>query len=137
MNLETLRKLKEAGYETKRTFSFPHELVDDPSLTLRQKRALLAEWASDACAIESFPTLRLLPGTTFPVTLSSIMDALRKLDDGSEMEEHPDAPAFHWSGLHVFKRDASAHGENCVSYRFARGRETSAQSGRHALRQQR
>jgi hypothetical protein len=80
MNVEAIRKLNEIGTDAKRTFSFPHELVDDPSLNASQKRALLAEWASDACAIESFPTLRLLPGTTFPVTFSSIMDAMAQLD---------------------------------------------------------
>lgn len=80
MNLETLRNLHEADAPAKRLYSFPHELVDDPSLNTSQKRAMLAEWASDACAIESFPTLRLLPGTTFPVTLSSIMDAFAQLD---------------------------------------------------------
>jgi len=78
MNLDTLRKLRDT--DATRTFSFPHELIDDPSLNANQKREVLAEWASDACAIESFPTLRLLPGTTFPVTLSAIMDALASLD---------------------------------------------------------
>jgi hypothetical protein len=62
------------------SFAFPHEVVDDPSLGLSQKRAILSEWASDACAIKSFPTLRLLPGTNFPVTFSSIMDARSYLD---------------------------------------------------------
>jgi hypothetical protein len=64
----------------RRSFTFPHEVVDDPSLGLSQKRAILSEWASDACAIESFPVLRLLPGTNFPVTFSSIMDARSYLD---------------------------------------------------------
>jgi hypothetical protein len=62
------------------SFSFPHELLDDPSFNDSQKRALLCEWASDACAVESFPALRLLPGTSFPVTLSAVMDALLCLD---------------------------------------------------------
>lgn len=62
------------------SFAFPHEVVDDPSLSLSQKRAILSEWASDACAIKSFPTLRLLPGTNFPVTFSAIMDARSYLD---------------------------------------------------------
>jgi hypothetical protein len=63
-----------------RSFSFPHEVVDDPSLGLGEKRSILSEWASDACAVESFPTLRWLPGTTFPVTFSAIMDAREWLD---------------------------------------------------------
>ena len=63
-----------------RRFAFPHEVVEDPSLSVAEKRAILSEWASDASAIESFPTLRLLPGTSFPVTFSAVMDARDQLD---------------------------------------------------------
>lgn len=83
MKSDDLRKLRET--DATRTFSFPHELIDDPSLNASQKREILAEWASDASAIESFPTLRLLSGTTFPVTLSAIMDALARLDGERQM----------------------------------------------------
>jgi hypothetical protein len=61
-------------------FSYPHQLVRDPDIGLDQKRAILAAWASDEHAVESFPTLRHLPGTPFPVTFSSIMDARAELD---------------------------------------------------------
>jgi hypothetical protein len=91
MNLDTLRKLRET--DATRTFSLPHELIDDPALSRTQKREILAEWASDASAIESFPALRLLQGTTFPVTLSAIRDALATLDgevlEQREVEEYP------------------------------------------------
>ena len=63
-----------------RRFTFPHEVVEDPSLSNAEKRAILAEWASDASAVESFPALRLLPGTSFPVTFSAVMDARDRLD---------------------------------------------------------
>src|SRR5689334_19606052 len=62
-------------------FAFPHEVLEDPSLSIAQKRDILAEWASDRSAVESYPTLRQLAGTTFPVTFSSIMDARQKLDE--------------------------------------------------------
>ena len=39
-------------------FEHPSEVVDDPDLTLNEKRAILASWASDACAIEAAPDLR-------------------------------------------------------------------------------
>lgn len=70
------------GHEAaaRRHFAFPHEVVDDPSLSLNEKRTILSEWASDACAVESFPTLRWLPGTSFPVTFSAVMDARQWLD---------------------------------------------------------
>jgi hypothetical protein len=34
-------------------FGHPSEVVDDPDLTLNEKRAILASWASDACAIRA------------------------------------------------------------------------------------
>jgi hypothetical protein len=39
-------------------FEHPSDVVDDPDLSLNEKRAILASWASDACAVESTPTLR-------------------------------------------------------------------------------
>ena len=60
-----------AAQEPARTFAFPLEVVDDPSLSLAEKRAVLAEWASDRTAVPSYPTLRQLPGTTFPVTFAA------------------------------------------------------------------
>ena len=49
-------------------------MVEDPSLSIAERRAILSEWASDASAVESFPTLRLLPGTSFPATFACVMD---------------------------------------------------------------
>jgi len=63
------------------TFALPQEVLEDPSLSVAEKRAILAEWASDLSAVESYPALRWLRGTTFPVTFSSIMDARRRLDE--------------------------------------------------------
>jgi hypothetical protein len=52
-------------------------------------RAILSEWASDSCAVDSYPMLRLFPGTNFPVTFSAFMDARAYLDRkyGEEKEE--------------------------------------------------
>ena len=43
-------------------FELPQQVVDDPDLTLNEKRAILASWASDACAVEALPALRRPPG---------------------------------------------------------------------------
>lgn len=59
-------------------FNHPSEVVVDPDLTLNEKRAILASWASDACAIEASPELRIGPRS--PVRFDAIMDALRELD---------------------------------------------------------
>jgi hypothetical protein len=64
-----------------RAFSHPADVVNDPDLTLNEKRAILASWASDACAIESMPALRCHPVKGgAPVTFDDVMDALRALD---------------------------------------------------------
>jgi hypothetical protein len=60
-------------------FGHPSEVVNDPDLTLNEKRAILASWASDACAVEAAPELRSAShGTT--ARFDDIMDALRTLD---------------------------------------------------------
>jgi hypothetical protein len=132
MNAETLRKLNESGFESTRNFSFPHDLIDDPSLCLSEKRAILAEWASDACAIESFPTLRLLPGTTFPVTLSSIIDALVRLDDGSERKDSCVVTRLRPSYRQMSRLQGRRQNENSVAYQFARDREFTTANAQHA-----
>ena len=60
-------------------FEHPSEVVDDPDLTLNEKRAILASWASDACAIEAAPDLRS-SARGAPVRFDDIMEALRMLD---------------------------------------------------------
>ena len=61
-------------------FEHPSHVVDDPDLTLNEKRAILASWASDACAPEAAPHLRCAPGGKQPVLFDDVMDALRTLD---------------------------------------------------------
>jgi hypothetical protein len=62
-------------------FSHPSNVVNDPDLTLNEKRAILASWASDACAIESTPALRRTPAQGGkPVAFDDVVDALRALD---------------------------------------------------------
>jgi hypothetical protein len=60
-------------------FGHPSEVANDPNLTLNEKRAILASWASDACAIEAAPDLRRSPSGPV-VRFDEIMDALRALD---------------------------------------------------------
>jgi len=60
-------------------FAHPSDIVNDPDLTLNEKRAILASWASDACAIEAATDLRASKKGP-PVRFDDIMDALRTLD---------------------------------------------------------
>jgi hypothetical protein len=60
-------------------FDHPSDVLSDPDLSLNEKRAILASWASDACAIEASPALRRTPKGGV-VSFDAIMDALRTLD---------------------------------------------------------
>ena len=60
-------------------FDHPSEIVNDPDLTLNEKRAILASWASDACAVEAAPELRA-NSSGAAVRFDDIMEALRGLD---------------------------------------------------------
>jgi hypothetical protein len=63
-------------------FDRPQDVVEDPDLTTQEKRAILSSWASDACAVDSQPAMRLPPGAKQPVGFDEIADALRSLDRG-------------------------------------------------------
>jgi hypothetical protein len=63
------------------TFDHPRDVVNDPHLSLAEKRAILSSWASDACAVDSAPGLRKPPGVHQAVSFDDIIDALRSLDD--------------------------------------------------------
>lgn len=76
-------------------FNYPHQVVTDPNVGAEEKRAILSAWASDRCAVDSLPALRHLPGTPFPVTFSSIMQARAQLDrlEGANDDDPPPPPA--------------------------------------------
>jgi hypothetical protein len=63
-------------------FEHPRDVVSHPGLTLAEKRAILASWASDASAIASCPSLRAPEGMKPPVTIDEILEALCALDGG-------------------------------------------------------
>ena len=63
-----------------RHFSHPREVVEDQTLSPAEKPAILSSWASDACAVESIPSLRQMPGSPAAVTFDEVMDALQQLD---------------------------------------------------------
>jgi hypothetical protein len=62
-------------------FEHPKDVVIHPSLTLAEKRAILASWASDASAIASWPALRAPEGLKMQVSIDAILEALCELDD--------------------------------------------------------
>ena len=58
----------------------PNDVVGAPTLSIDDRRAILAAWASDMYAVDSQPSLRHLPGTPGPVSIDEVRAALRDLD---------------------------------------------------------
>src|SRR3954452_5070442 len=61
-------------------FDHPKDVLTHPNLSIAEKRAILASWASDASAIASCPALRAPNGLKAPVSIDEILDALCELD---------------------------------------------------------
>lgn len=61
-------------------FTHPRDVLKDPDLSIDQKRAVLASWASDASAVQDDPSLRWLLGAPEPVPIDDVLEALQKLD---------------------------------------------------------
>ena len=87
-------------------FRTPMEVVDDPDMTTQEKRAILASWASDACAVEAAPDLRQAPCAQL-VRFDDIMDALKRLDGeaaGKPNYRTPIIRAERWKDLYRANR---------------------------------
>jgi len=67
-----------------RAFAHPSDVVNDPDLTLREKRAILSGWARRACAAQAVPVL-FQPADVIPVHYDDVVDALRALDRRSSL----------------------------------------------------
>src|SRR6476661_499466 len=77
-----------------RFYERPEDVVTDALLTVQERRAILSSWASDACAVESNPSLRQPPSAKALVTFDEIMDALAQVD---RLERSPSrAVGTHW-----------------------------------------
>jgi len=67
-------------------YDHPRDVVADQTVSLGEKRAILASWTSDAAAVASNPALRELPGSRRLVTIDDVLEALSALD------HHPKGP---------------------------------------------
>ncbi len=74
-------------------FEDPRQVVEDPDLTLNEKRAILASWASDACAVDAAPGLRHPPGLSRVISVDDVLEALRTLD----RQANPEAACVGWA----------------------------------------
>ena len=74
-------------------FRHPREVLAHPLLSKAEKRAILASWASDACALENAPGLRCLSGCRVePVPVDSVLAALAELDRDAPRGSGPRPP---------------------------------------------
>lgn len=73
-------------------FVHPWEVLNLNNLSAAQKRAILSLWASDACAVESRPGFRWMPGTPGPILFDHVMRALQALDGDTDWRPHNAAP---------------------------------------------
>ena len=71
-------------------YEHPSEVLRDDDLTLYEKRSILASWASDACTVESTPSLRAPAMLSRPVSIDEILQALRELDADLERRAFAD-----------------------------------------------
>jgi hypothetical protein len=60
-------------------YDHPRDVVADAQLSISEKRAILASWASDAAAVTSNPALREIPGSRRIVTVDEVLEALTAL----------------------------------------------------------
>src|SRR3546814_1122506 len=64
-------------------FLHPFDVSRHPSLEPEVKRAILASWASDRCAVRNQPAMRKPPGAERAVSIDDILAAMHDLDKGS------------------------------------------------------
>jgi len=61
-------------------FDHPRDVLMAGNISKDEKRAILASWASDVCAIESMPAWRRYPGTERIVSYDEVLATLKALD---------------------------------------------------------
>lgn len=61
------------------TFVHPDDVLNSRALSLADKRAILASWASDAHAVPNLPAMRQLDSGAI-VSIDTVLSALRTLD---------------------------------------------------------
>jgi len=67
-------------------YDHPRDVVANQTISIGEKRAILASWASNAAAVASSPALRELPASGRLVTIDDVLEALSALD------HHPKGP---------------------------------------------
>ena len=65
-------------------YDSPDGVLNDPGLSIEEKRVILSSWASDMYVVESHSALREIPGIPHRLRLDDILAALKQLDDEND-----------------------------------------------------
>jgi len=106
-------------------FQHPMEVVADQDLTLSEKRAILAAWASDACATAASTALRSNGATV--VRVDDIFEALSVLD-----REDQKSSLNGWATREL-RRQKIDRLRNASAMPVSKLRRYSASGGSHAI----
>jgi hypothetical protein len=82
-------------------YAHPREVLTDHRLDPTEQRSILCFWASDACAVESRPGFRWLPGTPGPILFDHVIAALTALDQSQSGREPRQSPPRPLRDVHV------------------------------------
>ncbi|KKX25707.1 hypothetical protein [Rhizobium sp. LC145] len=72
----------------------PHDVLMADNITNDEKRAILASWASDSCAVESMPAWRRHPGSGRIASYDEVLAALKALDGDGQSTPTQNLPLF-------------------------------------------
>lgn len=75
-------------------FDHPRDVLMADNISKDEKRAILASWASDMCAIESMPAWRRHPGTEQIVSYDEVLATLKALDGDDQSTSAQKTVAF-------------------------------------------
>jgi hypothetical protein len=98
------------GREADTSYTDPRQVVEDPLLTMAEKREVLASWACDSRAPHDSPSARMLDSGAV-VHVREILEALKSLDEVARPTQDGEQ---RWPGLPYARRgrrapDASRH----------------------------
>lgn len=93
-----------AGREVEAIYTDPRQVVEDPLLTIPEKREMLASWACDSRAPHDSPSSRMLDSGAV-VQVREILEALKSLDETARPTQNDE---LRWSRLPYTRRGRRA-----------------------------
>ncbi|OAF02523.1 hypothetical protein AYJ54_26425 [Bradyrhizobium centrolobii] len=70
-------------------YESPADVLNATDISVPEKRIILSSWASDMYAVETYPSLREIPGMNHTIRLADILSALQRLDGDNDNDDPP------------------------------------------------